>query len=219
MFRSVLTTAAAVFFAGAAVQAQTVISYTVLQSGVSNVVSKTYSGLDGAGTSLTVSTARPGGLLTRAGGPGSFPGLWFGDDEQSAVYSFTFSAPVTFAEFLFTAVTNNGASNETLSNFVSPSGALIGDYTNVQNTTWNGTTLFATAAGGSAVLGFSRAGGASFSSISFNHNVLSGAPNGIVIERMRYTLGSTTTVPEPSTYALMAVGLAAVGAASRRRRA
>lgn len=221
MHKRLASVAVALCVSGALLQGQTVIPHTVLQAGTGTTTSRVYTGLDAQGTTLTATAGAGGQLLTIPGSPGpsSFPGLHFGGNNTSATYTLTFSAPVTFAEFLFTAHSNTPNGDvETLSNFTSNAGALIGAFTNVQNTAWNGTTLTTSAPDGRATLGFTRAGGGSFSSVSFNFNVLSGSPEGTVIQQMRYSLaGSASAVPEPSTYALTAVGLIAIAVLRRRR--
>lgn len=48
--------------------------------------------------------------------------------------------------------------------------------------------------------------------------ILDGRPNAIVVDDLQFAL-TTAPVPEPSSYALLAAGLAVVGIAARRRRA
>ena len=89
-------------------------------------------------------------------------------------------------------------------------------FTNVSGTAWDGTNLTSVQNDGRSILAISVGAGQSFTSVSFDH-VQSGSPSGSVIEQIRYDATPTNVVPEPSTYALMAVGLLVLGVASSRR--
>lgn len=182
-----------------------------------NPASHTYTGLDALGTTLTVSRGGSGSLAPLVGG--AYPGLWFGGNQSTSVYTFTLSRPVTFFEFYFTAMSTGGggAFSEVIDQFISNGPSSLA-YTNVMNSAWDGSAITSLTPDGSAILALNAAAGQSFTTVSFRHRQR-GQPNGSVIERIRYDAGPQgTVVPEPSTYLLMATGLAGLGILVRRRR-
>jgi len=201
-----------------AVKAQvvTINSSTLSTIPVGNPASHTYTGLDGSGTTLTVSRTSGASHAPLIGG--TWPGLWFGGNQSSGVYSFTFDRPVTFFEYYFTAMsTGGGTFSEVLDQFTANGTASL-SYTNVMSTTWDGSAIFAQNANASALLAVTASAGQSFTTLSFRHQQ-TGSPNGSVIERIRYDAGpQNAVVPEPSTYVMMATGLAALVTLARRRR-
>lgn len=209
----------AVAFVAGALEAQVVtIPYNKLYTVPSGATSYLYTGLDLSGTTLNVSTLN-GGIfnpITSVPGPSSFPGLWFGSNQSSATYTFTFNRPVTFFEFYITAQSTFGNLSEVFNGFTVNSGTPSFAFTSVSGTAWDGSNLTSTQNDGRSLLAISVGAGQSFTSVSFDH-VQVGAPNGSVIEQIRYDATPTNVVPEPSTYALMAVGLIALGAISKRR--
>jgi len=150
-------------------------------------------------------------------GPSSFPGLWFGANQSSATYSFTFNKALTFFEIYVTAQSTNRGFSEIFNGFTVNGGSPTFAFTNVSGTAWDGANLTSIQPDGRSILAISVGTGQSFTSISFDH-VQTGPPNGSVIEQIRYEAAPTNVVPEPSTYVLMAIGLLAVGTLSRRTR-
>jgi hypothetical protein len=73
-----------------------------------------YSNLDGAGTSLAVSFSPSGSLTTI--GSGEFEGLWFGQDQNSATYTFTFNRPIDYFSFHVNAMSTFDNHVETVGN-------------------------------------------------------------------------------------------------------
>jgi hypothetical protein len=192
-----------------------VVTDTVLDDMPSGSSSFVYTGLDGAGTSLTAS--RAGGDFTNLVG-GTWPGLWFGSNDTSGAYSFQFSAPVQFVEFYFTAASTGGGFEETFTNFSANSaGALAIAFTNVLSASWNGTTVSGNVDDFRFRIRITAGPGDSFTTASFNH-IQTGAPAGTVISEMIYELQDGGQVPEPATVLTAGLALAALAWRQGRQR-
>ena len=197
------------------------VPYNTLYTVPTDVTSYLYTGLDASGTTMSI-LATNGGIFSNIvdlPSPNSFPGLWFGKNNASGTYRFTFNKPVTFFEMYVTAQSTYPRQpiSEIFNGYTVNGGTASFAFTNVSGTAWDGSDLTSTQGDGRSILAISVGVGQSFTSVSFNH-VQVGGPNGSVIERIRYEAESTNVVPEPSTYALMATGLVALGFASWRRK-
>lgn len=177
-------------------------------------LSYTYTALDAAATSMTAQASAAG--LLNSIGSGQFQGLWFGGNQGSATYTFSFSAPIRYFDFRANAMSTFGSNVETIGGFVLNTAAVPSYvFTGLGNTAWDGSTVTAGPAdNGDFRLAVSVAPGQSFTQISFFH-FQSGSPNGSVVRDLNYELA--TNVPEPETYALMLLGLGLVGVVARRR--
>lgn len=177
-------------------------------------LSYTYTALDAAATSMTAQAGAGGQLNSIGSGP--FQGLWFGGNQGSATYTFSFSAPISYFDFRVNAMSTFSNFVETIGGFVLNTAAAPSYvFTGLGNTAWDGSTVTAGPAdNGDFRLAVSVAPGQSFTQISFFH-FQSGNPNGSVVRDLNYELA--TNVPEPETYALMLLGLGLVGVVARRR--
>lgn len=172
----------------------------------------TYTGLDGAGTAMTAQASAGGAM--NAITSGSYQGLWFGGNQGSATYSFTFSSPVSYFDIHINAMSTLNQHVETIGGFTLDSGASPSfAFTDYGNSAWDGATVTSGPAdNGDFRLAISVGPGESFSSVSFYH-FQSGVPNGSVVRDINFELA----VPEPSSYALLLLGLGFIIARARRR--
>jgi PEP-CTERM motif len=176
----------------------------------------TYSNLDGAGTSLAVSSSADGSLSTI--GPGQFEGLYFGGNQNSATYTFTFNTPIDYFSFHVNALSTFGGNVETIGSItVNAPNTPTFAFTNIQFTAFDGSTITSGPQdNGEFNMVITPAAGESFNTISFFH-FQSGAPNGSVVRDLSFEVASGVSgVPEPSTWAMMLLGFAGLGFAGYR---
>ncbi len=180
----------------------------------SGSTSHTYLGLDADGTSMHAQ-ASPGGRFDPINS-GDFYGLWFGSNHQSATYTFSFSAPISYFDFRVNAMSTLGDNAETIGNFTLDTAATPSfTFTNIQYTAWDGSTVTSGPQdNGEFILTISVGPGQSFSSVSFDHFQV-GRPSGSVVRQINYELAP---VPEPANVALMLLGFAVLAGVARRRR-
>jgi len=175
-----------------------------------------YSNLDGAGTSLAVSSS-PGGSLTTFGS-GPFEGLYFGGNQGSATYTFTFNTPIDYFSFHVNALSTFDGHVETIGNItVNAASTPTLAFTNIQFTAFDGSTITSGPQdNGEFNMVITPAAGESFNTISFFH-FQSGDPNGSIVRDLSFEVASGASgVPEPSTWAMMLVGFAGLGFAGYR---
>jgi hypothetical protein len=182
----------------------------------------TYSNLDGAGTSLVVTPSGGGSLSTI--GPGAFEGLWFGNNESSGTYTFTFNTPLDYFSFHVNAMSTVTANGwvETIGNFaINAAGTPNFAFTNISVTQFDGSTVTSgpLADNGEFNMVITPAAGQTFSTISFFH-FQSGNPNGSVVRDISFEVagGIPSAVPEASTWAMMILGFAGIGFMAYRRK-
>jgi hypothetical protein len=175
-----------------------------------------YSNLDGAGTSLVVSPSAGGSLSTI--GSGGFEGLWFGENQSSATYTFTFNTPIDYFSFHVNALSTFDSHVETIGNFAvnAPNTPTLA-FTNIQFTAFDGSTITSGPQdNGEFNMVITPAAGESFNTISFFH-FQSGDPNGSVVRDLSFEVAASAGTPEPSTWAMMLLGFAGLGFAAYRR--
>ncbi len=174
-----------------------------------------YSGLDGSGTTLSVTQVGAGSLSTIGGG--AFEGLWFGGSQGSGTYTLAFDKPLDYFAIHINAMSTFGGHVETIGAFtVNAPGAPGLAFTNIQFTQWDGATVTSGPDdNGEFTMVITPAAGQTFNAISFFH-FQSGDPNGSVIRDLSYEVAGLG-VPEPTTWALSVLGFALMGATLRRR--
>jgi hypothetical protein len=175
-----------------------------------------YSNLDGAGTSLVVSPSAGGSLSTI--GSGAFEGLWFGENQSSATYTFTFNTPIDYFSFHVNALSTFDSHVETIGNIAvnAPNTPTLA-FTNIQFTAFDGSTITSGPQdNGEFNMVITPAAGENFNTISFFH-FQSGDPNGSVVRDLSFEVAASATAPEPSTWAMMLLGFAGLGFAAYRR--
>ncbi len=151
----------------------------------SGSTSHTYPGLDGDGTSMRA-RASPTGRFDPINS-GKFYGLWFGSNHQSATYTSSFSAPISYFDFRVNAMSTFGQIAETIGNFTLDTAATpTFTFTNIQYTAWDGSTVTSGPQdNGEFILAISVAPGQSFSAVSFDHFQM-GNPSGSVVRSINY---------------------------------
>ena len=207
------TAVASLLSVGAANAAMVNVAASTLDDAAPGL-STSYSALDALGTTLTVQAGESGSLGSIVSGP--YQGLWFGGNQGTATYTFSFSNAISAFGLHINAMSTSGSLSEvigafTLDNEATPSFA----FTNIAGTRWDGSSVSSSIGAGEFSLEVSVAPGHSFNSISFLHTQ-QGLPNGSVVRDIAYV--AAAPVPEPETYALMLLGLAGVGIVARRRR-
>jgi hypothetical protein len=171
-----------------------------------------YTGFDGNGTTLTVARSPAGSFDPRQGG--TYPGLWIGSSNGTSVYSFQFNTPVQFAEFYVTAATGMLGATEVFDAFSANTAVTLG-FTNISTAAFDGSSITSLSGDTSFRIRLTATGGP-FTTFSFKHTQ-SGVPNGSVIQEIIFDPAATAT-PEPSTFAIGALGLAALAVFRGRTR-
>lgn len=215
-----LGAAIAALITGSAAQAAVVtISSATLASNPGS-----YGPLDAAGTTLNVDHGFfPGfeGSLAVSANLG-FEGLRIGANDDDGLYEFIFSNPITYFSMLVNSMSTIPGANvsEVIEPFFinAPSPVAL-DFTNIQYTAWDGSVVTSGPLdNGAFLLEATAAPGESFTVVSFFHHQ-TGNANGSVVRQIQYELaGDGTAVPEPTTWAMMLLGLAGFGGMVRRRR-
>lgn len=199
---------------------KSILAALLCAAGIANANTYTFNdGVLASGNSYTQSdftlsvTTSNGGVLSHIGS-GQYAGLWLGTTTASfGSYQFAFSKNITSISIQFDALSSTGGTPvETIGNFASSNGAATISYTNLNGTTFNGSTIFSETNDGRGLITYS---GPSFSGFSFDH-AQNPSQNGFVIEQITI---QTAPVPEPETYALMMAGLGLMGVVARRRKA
>lgn len=204
--------AASFLLAGSAQAAVVTVADTTLSSNAGS-----YGPLDGDGTTLNVTGGAP---LTTIG-PGAFQGLWFGSGQDDATYTFTFNNAVSYFSILINAMSTFDPYAETIGAWTTNAASAASlDFTNIQFTAWDGSTVTSGPQdNGTFLMEVTAAAGESFTTVSFFHDQTSAA-NGSVVREIKYELaGDGGVVPEPGTWALLITGFFGAGAMLRRRTA
>ncbi len=165
------------------------------------------------GLTLTASTV--GGSISNIPS-GVFTGLWIDPGSATGSHTLGFDAMIDSIEIEFDALSNNFDPPETLFNFATDtSGTVAISFTNQNTTTFDGTTITSGEPDGQGIINYS---GAAFNSFSYDHN--QALNEGFVIERIVVNTvdGETAPVPEPTTIALLGIGLVGLAGAEVRRR-